>query len=205
MKRAIQTAAIALATILAMSGAVLARDDDDDRRGNWEQAQQQGYQNGYRDGLSQGRHEGHENDPYDYRTPDWHQATRGYQEWMGPVNAFQRGYQEGYSRGFQSGFESASHRRGDGDGDRDDRWHGLYGFNGGTYGRDFAYRTGYRDGSGVAREDLGRRKPYNPNPRGRFDDKDHGYRSEYGSKDAYKANYTIGYRAGYEGVMGNRY
>jgi len=42
-------------------------------------------------------------------------------------------------------------------------------------------------------------------PRGKFDDKDHGYREEYGSKDAHKTESTLGYRAGYEAVMGNRY
>ena len=68
-----------------------------------------------------------------------------------------------------------------------------------------AYRTGYEDGSSVAREDAARWKPYNSQPRGRYDDRDHDYRREYGSKDQYKMEYTNGYRAGYESVRRGRY
>ncbi len=61
----------------------------------------------------------------------------------------------------------------------------------------------------MAREDIAKGKPYNPNPRGRYDDEDHGYRREYGrreygDKNAYKAQYANGYRAGYESVFGHR-
>ncbi len=100
MKRQMRMAAMALALTLVVSGLATAqRDGDDDDngyyggRGNAAQAQQYGYQSGYRDGVNKGREEGRENDPFDYRTPDWRQATRGYQRWMGPVQLFQRGYQ----------------------------------------------------------------------------------------------------------------
>ena len=199
MKRTWTWAALALAVTLLMSGLALAQDDDDYYRGsNPNQAQQYGYQNGYRDGVSQGRHEGQENDPYDYRTPDWRQATRGYQQWMGPVNWYQRGYQDGYSNGFQTGFQGVSNRWRDNDGD--EHWRGDDRGWGNT-----AYQFGYQDGSGVAQRDLQRNNRYNPNPRGKYDDEDHGYRREYGSKDQYKAEYTNGYRAGYAATMGNRY
>src|SRR6266566_3532180 len=45
-------------------------------------------------------------------------------------------------------------------------------------------------------------KPYNPRPRGRYDDEDHGYSSAYGNKGAYKTQYANGYRAGYESARG---
>ena len=54
----------------------------------------------------------------------------------------------------------------------------------------------------MAREDAARGKPYNSRPRGRYDDEDHGYSSVYGNKSAYKAQYTNGYRAGYESTRG---
>lgn len=83
-------------------------DDDDDggyHQGNPRQARQYGYQQGYRDGYAKGRHEGRENDPNDYQTPDWRQATRGYEQWMGPVETFQNGYRDGYGSGFQAGYQ----------------------------------------------------------------------------------------------------
>jgi len=64
-----------------------------------------------------------------------------------------------------------------------------------------AYRTGYQDGTRKAREDMERNKPFNANPRGEYDDRDHGYRREYGDKSSYKSRYSEGYRAGYESMF----
>lgn len=71
----------------------------------------------------------------------------------------------------------------------------------GQQDRDPAYEIGYRDGASVAREDAEDVKPYNPQPRGRYDDLDHGYRREYGSKSEYKARYADGYREGYRSAI----
>jgi hypothetical protein len=207
MGQRIKAAALAVTMVLMLSGFALAQrgwdnDDDDGYRNNYGgQARQQGYQRGYNDGVEKGRHEGRENDPFDYRTPDWHQATRGYKDWMGPRDAYQEGYQQGYRSGFESGFKSI---RGGGNYDRDDRYNsGFYG--GGQY-QSPAFDIGYRDGSSVAREDMESGKKYNSNPRGRYDDKDHGYRREYGDKHDYKATYADGYRQGYEAnYRGYRY
>jgi flagellar biosynthesis/type III secretory pathway protein FliH len=104
-------AALAIAVIVAFSGLSLAqhRDDDDDGgyyQSNSRQARQYGYQQGYRDGYAKGKHEGRENDPNDYQSPDWRQATRGYEQWMGPVQAFQNAYRNGYENGFRAGYQS---------------------------------------------------------------------------------------------------
>src|SRR5205807_721764 len=80
-----------------------------------------------------------------------------------------------------------------------------YSRGGGAQARQYGYQSGYRDGSTVARQDRGRGKRFNPNPRGPYDDKDHGYRSDYGDKNAYKAQYTNGYRAGYEAKYNRGY
>lgn len=61
-----------------------------------------------------------------------------------------------------------------------------------------AREFGFRDGSAVAREDSYRGKPFNPNPRGRYDDADHGYRHAYGNKHEYRERYTEAYREGYQ-------
>jgi hypothetical protein len=194
MFRIARMTSYALAITLLMSGIALAqyRDDDDYYgRGNPAQARQYGYQNGYRDGARHGHHEGREHDPYDHRTPEWRETTRGYQSWMGPVGWYQRGYQEGYNDGFRNAYRSASGWRG-GDGP-DWRFYGGW-----SDGNDVAYHFGYQDGSMVARSDIEKEKSYNSKPRGRYDDRDHGYRREYGSKNQYKADYTNGYRAGYD-------
>ncbi len=192
MKRTLTLTFCALALTLVMSGVALAHDGDDDdyyRQGNPAQARSYGYQNGYRDGARRGRHEGRERDPNDYQTPDWRQATRGYKNWMGPVSWYQRGYQEGYQHGFQDAYNNTAWNDG-----RGEDWHG----GGWQNGDDPAYRFGYDDGAMAARSDLAKGKPYNSKPRGRYDDRDHGYRREYGSKDRYKDEYTAGYRAGYD-------
>jgi hypothetical protein len=210
MKQTMKSLALLVMLMLVVSGLALSQDYDRDDGGyyggNAAQSRQYGYQNGYRDGLSKGRHEGRENDPNDYRDPNWRQATAGYERWMGPVNSFQQGYRDGYQNGFRAGYVRENRRHGDGDGDADDRGHGGYypygGANGGyspvgRYGSP-AYQIGYQDGANVAREDISSRKPFNPNPRGKYDDEDHGYSSRYGSKRAYQAEYASGYRSGYQ-------
>jgi hypothetical protein len=209
MARQVRIAALAVSVVLALGAFAVAQDRDDYYRGDVAQARQYGYDNGFRDGEKRGRHEGRENDPYDYHTPDWRQATHGYKGWMGPVNVFQNGYQQGYADGFRSGFNS-ERPGGRGDGDRDDRYrgNGYYGngYSGNSgYDSRIGYDTGYQDGVSMAREDQYRNKSFNPNPRGRFDDRDHGYRREYGDKGAYKAEYTDGYRAGYQATYNGRY
>jgi len=201
MRQQMRVAALAVSFVLAFGTFAVAQDYDDYGRGAAAQARQYGYDNGFRDGQRRGQHEGRENDPNDYHTPDWRQATHGYKNWMGPVSAFQNGYQQGYAEGFRVGFnnERPAYR---GDGDRDDSDRGQR-----FYGSDsrIGYNTGYQDGAEIAREDMYNNKRFNPEPRGRFDDRDHGYRREYGDKNFYKSQYTEGYRAGYQATYDRRY
>ena len=202
MERQTRMAALTVATMLVLGTFAFSQGyDRDGYRGNAAQSQQYGYESGYRDGLDKGRHEGRENDPFDYRTPDWRQATRGYQPWMGPVSLFQNGYQQGYAAGFRAGFDSM--RPGWRDGDRGNYRPQSYA--GDRYVANIGYNTGYQDGAQTAREDLYHNKPFNPNPRGRFDDMDHGYHREYGDKNYYKSQYASGYRSGYQSVFDRRY
>jgi len=71
-------------------------------------------------------------------------------------------------------------------------------------GRDVARDFGFRDGAQVAREDMWSRKRFNPNPRGRFDDADHGYRREFGNKHEYREQYSAAYREGYRNAFRDR-
>ena len=205
MFRKSRMAAFTVVVTLALSGLALAqgrygdrdgdRDDDDGyyRRGNHNQAREYGHQNGYRDGYARGQHEGRENDPSDFRTPDWRQAGRGYENWMGPFGQYQNGYRDGYGQSFRVGFQSIqSWRRGDGDGDDRAYPRPVFGGFGGT-----AFRWGFADGSRVAREDLERGKPYRAEPRGPYEDRDRGYASREGDQRYYKERYSEAYRQGY--------
>ena len=208
MPRQLPLVVLAIAVIVAFSGLSQAQyhDDDDGYYQSYSsQARRYGYQQGYRDGYAKGRHEGRENDPNDYQSPDWRQATRGYEQWMGPVQAFQNAYRNGYENGFRAGYQSQTRGWSDPDWDRDEpiynRSGDVYDQSGYGYGGNIGYRTGYRDGMSQARDDMYKNKRFNSSPRGKYDDRDHGYRREYGDKNSYKAQYSDGYRAGYEAVF----
>lgn len=197
MIRRIQLIACVVAVTLIVSGLALADDDDYYRGGNPQQAHQYGYQNGYQDGVRHGQHEARENDPNDFQSRDWRNASRGYQGWMGPFPAFQDGYRDGYRQGFQQAFNDRWGRR-DRDGDR---------FQPSAYGGErgnVAYDYGLQDGSFAGREDAARGKQFNPNPRG-SNHADRGYVREYGDKNLYREQYSDGYRAGYQRTYGRRY
>src|SRR5262249_24395132 len=156
MKRQTRMAALVTAAILILGTWSFAQYyDRGDYRASASQAQQYGYQSGYNDGMNKGRHQGRENDPYDYRTPDWRQSTRGYQSWMGPVNVFQSAYQQGYAEGFRAGFAGVRPGWRDGYQDyRNDYHPGSY-----RYDNNAGYGIGYQHGASVAREDIWKNKP----------------------------------------------
>lgn len=67
-----------------------------------------------------------------------------------------------------------------------------------------ARQFGFRDGAQVAREDIWKRKPFNPNPRGPFGHADDGYRREFGSKQEYRDSYEQAYREAYDNAFRGR-
>jgi len=100
--------------------------------------------------------------------------------------------------------------RGDGDHDRDDRrpGYGYYPNRGGYYGNGFSFarQQGYQDGAAVARADMNHRHGFDPYPRGKYGNRDRGYRSAYGNKDAYRDQYARAYQEGYQSIWrGPRY
>lgn len=77
----------------------------------------------------------------------------------------------------------------------------------GYYDRDgmqSARQFGSRDGASVAREDMWKGKPFNPNPRGPFSGADDGYRHEFGSRRDYRETYAQAYREAYENSFRDR-
>ena len=163
-------------------------------------------------------HEARENDPDDFRSPDWRNANRGYQSWMGSFDRFRDGYRDGYRAGYDEAFRQ--YRAGGGypggypaggypGGGYPGGGYpgGAYPGNGypvgypGGYGGNQAYNYGYQDGASVARGDIRDHKPFNPNPRSKYEDEDRGYNSSFGDKGAYRARYADGYRAGYQATF----
>jgi hypothetical protein len=72
----------------------------------------------------------------------------------------------------------------------------------GAFGGNPGFRYGYSDGAKMANADMSQRKPFNPEPRGKYNDRNGGYQSVDGDKNAYKAQYSDGYRAGYQATFG---
>ena len=79
-----------------------------------------------------------------------------------------------------------------------------YGYDSYRRGLNLARDFGFRDGPQVAREDMWNRKPFNLNPRGRYDDADHGYRRQFGNKHEYREHYSEAYRDGYMSTFRGR-
>ena len=123
--RWIAVAALTLTAVIAISSFAVAQYDDDDRYERYydgdsrQLAHQHGYQSGYRDGYRKGLHEGRENDPGDIDINALQNATHRYESWMGPIQAFRKGYRDGYRHGFRSGYNAAKsgwdYRSDDGD------------------------------------------------------------------------------------------
>lgn len=88
--------------------------------------------------------------------------------------------------------------------DRDDYGYHSYDRDDFRQGMREAREFGSRDGASVAREDMWKGKPFNPNPRGRFGGADDGYRHEFGSKHDYCATYAQAYREAYENAFRDR-
>ena len=192
-------AALALLAALTLTSTATARAwDNDDRRGD---VARHGYDNGYRDGLEHGRYDRSSGFRYNTHSQQYDDARDGYQSWMGSYSQFKSAFRNGYNEGYRAGYSGNAYYRRDGDRDdfrsfHHDNWRGNSGRS-----NNIAFENGRIDGSTQARSDLDHRKSFNPNPRGRYDDEDHGYRRELGDKNAYKADYTAGYRAGYQSVF----
>lgn len=97
-----------------------------------------------------------------------------------------------------AGYAAAQGRDYDRDGDR------YYDRDGSRGGMHAAREFGFRDGATVAREDMGRGKPFNASPRGPYGNADNGYRREFGNKNEYREQYAQAYREGYQNTFRQR-
>jgi hypothetical protein len=129
---------------------------------------------------------------------------------MGARPDFQRGYRDGYKDGYEDGYKNRPVRsdiygqsesydpdripRNDDDG----RYYPSWGYS------DVAFDTGYRDGLSAGRSDYAARKDFKPEKHDSYEDGDHGYRKQQGSKERYKEQYRKGFLRGYEDAFNRR-
>lgn len=201
-----------LTIAFGLSGSVLAQDYYP--HGGALDAHQHGYEHGYRDGFERGADARDHNASSDFHTQDFERADRGFEPYMGSREAFRNGYRDGYRAGYTDGFSGNRGRFGqiygyrnrDFDPDRDraaDRDDAIYAERRWGY-RDVASDIGYRDGLAAGGKDAATGHSFRPHEHDSWEDGDHGYRKEYGSKAEYKREYRAGYEAGYRDGYGGR-
>jgi len=209
MLKRMQYAGFLLSALVFLGTTALAQDRVVIYGGSTD-AREHGYQHGYRDGLRQGRADLTSNSSPNYGSEDYRRADLGYEEYMGARPDFQRGYRDGYKDGYEEGYKNQPIRaqvyslRDDYDPDRaprndqDARYYANWSYS------DVAFDTGYRDGLTAGRKDFSDRKDFRPEKHDAYEDGDHGYRKNYGSKDQYKEQYRKGYLRGYEDAFNRR-
>jgi flagellar biosynthesis/type III secretory pathway protein FliH len=177
-------------------------------------AQVPAYREGYDRGLRAGEEDSRRNQSFDFTDEsDYRRADAGYRSQYGNRDRyradFRRGYEEGYRAGYgRYGYDDRydTGRRGatppwsNGRGwargrARGDSPYGPYGAPGYN---DLAFTTGYNDGYEAGLDDGRDRRRNDPIAEGRFRSADHGYRREYGTREAYKIRYRDAFRQGYE-------
>ena len=202
MSKQLTMAVKLLVALLFVTGLAVAQD----RYGGSVNAKEHGYQHGYRDGLGQGRADRSHHKKHDFNTRDYKRADAGYAKYMGKHDDFQHGYRDGYKAGFDDGYYGNPIRSDVyGLDDRYDpdrlprRSEDANAYRGWGYS-DVASDTGYRDGLQAARQDVRDHKDFHPDKHDAYEDADHGYRSDYGNKNAYKQQYRKSFIQGYQDV-----
>ena len=204
----------------------------DDRQPYYESrraAYDNGYREGIKQGEKDGRNRT-VNRYQDERT--WQRADKGYNRSFGDFEryrqSFRAGYGEGYADGYRryapegyggygqaiprdrypdvypnrSPYPGTSYPGGYGYPDQNRYPNGAYGYPG-QYGyANAAYSNGLNDGLKKGREDLQKRRSYDPLRHDWFRSGDHDYRGEYGSKDRYRDVYRQAFREGYDRAYG---
>lgn len=181
---------------ISLTGLVFAHDHDD--RGS-RSLSYYGYQNGYMDGFQHGREDRQSHVGYSFESRDYDDALRGYEPYMGSRDRYRDAYRNGYRSGYDDGFH---HRRPQfAEGYNDPRYPGYSrdDHSGRGYGQSsVAFQVGYQDGLIEGGKDRRHEKDFRPSKHERYEDADHGYRHDYGSKKEYKREYRQGYIAGYQ-------
>ncbi len=200
MVRNISRLAFAFIVAVSLSGVAFAHEHEN--RGV-HTAFQYGYQNGYLDGFRHGREDRRAQVGFSIESRDYDSAMRGYESYMGNEHRYRSGYRRGYRAGYNDGYHGRSARFA---GPSDEPPYGGesgYDWRDGHGQRSVAFRVGYEDGLIVGGKDRRKNKDFRPSKHERYEDADHGYSHDYGSKKEYKREYREGFMAGYQRGYGN--
>jgi hypothetical protein len=169
-------------------------------------AQTFAYREGYDRGLRAGEEDSRRNQSFNFTDEsDYRSADAGYRSQYGNRTLYRDEFRRGYAEGYRLGY---SRYRGQYDNGRggwgrrggvpppwsNGRGAGPYG----AYRSDLAFTTGYNDGYERGLDDGEDRRRNNPVAESRYRDGDHGYRREYGPREAYKIRYREGFLQGYQ-------
>jgi hypothetical protein len=166
-----------------------------------------GFDNGYREGLREGQRDARQNRPFDINdNNDYRRAERGYDRRSGDINWYRREFRRGYEAGYRecySQYGSWDRNRYPNNGRYNpNSRYGYPGYPGGAYGnRGYvgpAYQYGLSEGYEKGIEDVRDRDPYEPARHKWYREGDRHYNNRYGSREAYKNDYRIGFREGYD-------
>jgi hypothetical protein len=189
----------------------------------------QAYNTGYDRGSRVGADDGQRNRDFNYSNKsDYRSADAGYRSEYGDRErwrtnfrlGFENGYRDGYSRyrpnsgngGYGNGGVYGPYGNGNGNSNGDWRpgtggpppWaNGRGRGRGGNQTNDYAFQTGFTDGYEAGLDDGRDRRRFDPVGEGRYRSGDHGYRGDYGTRDAYKFRYREAFREGYEDGFGD--
>lgn len=196
MLKLLSRVGLACIVAISLSGLAMAHEHDDHASHS---AIQYGYRNGYVDGFQHGREDRRAGVGYDFRSRDYDHGMRGYESYMGSRHLYRQGYRNGYQAGYADGFHGHRERyfvssneppyneNRDGYGSRNPYGHHSVGF-----------RIGYQDGLIAGGKDRRHNKKFRPTKHDKYEDADHGYRHDYGTKKEYKSEYREGFLAGYQ-------
>lgn len=200
MFRQLTRLSLALIVFTSLTGLVVAQGNGDLRS-----AAQYGFRNGYADGFQHGREDLQAAQGYDFHGRDYDNAMRGYESYMGSRDEYREGYRREYVAGYNDGYRGHESYFADPSGpltydhhDNDD-----YGPSPGYGHRSVAFQIGFRDGMIAGGKDRSENKKFRPTKNDKYEDADHGFTHDYGSKKEYKREYRDGFVAGYERGYGS--
>ncbi len=155
------------------------------------QAAQVAQNTGYRDGLEKGRNDGAGGQSYRLDRHDAYAAAdHGYLDSFGNREQYRQQYREGFQRGYEEGYRGRAVRGGRppgreyewGRGERPDL--PANSVQPASAGSDVAENTGHRDGMEKGSNDARQGKSFNLDRHDYFRNADHGYRNNFGNRDA---------------------
>jgi hypothetical protein len=163
--------------------------------------------NGYREGLKHGENAARKGRPLDLaREKDYRNGDEGYNRRYGSREEYREAYRSGFAQGYREAYNRFGYRvRGGGwYAPRREAGFSIGGIGVGVYARtaSIAFQNGENDGYQKGLDDA-RHGRYADVTRQRwYRNGDHGYHGDFGSKDAYRAQYRRGFEDGYRRAFG---